>query len=158
MSKSNYIDSNYINSNNPQIELIKSNFIKCIFVAIGQVDDVVDASIVHGLCGLWGMIATGLFTTKVGYGRAYNEVRVTFALHLAPNVKQSTGFDRVGEDRAGGKRSRHDHVFPASFEAHHGMHAMNHLINQNVTHVLSVRRYDMQRDVDCTNPIGTSHN
>lgn len=39
-----------------------------------QVDDVVDASVVHGLCGLWGMIATGLFTTKVGYARAFDEV------------------------------------------------------------------------------------
>lgn len=35
----------------------------------------VDASAVHGLCGLWGMIATGLFTTKEAYGRAYDEVR-----------------------------------------------------------------------------------
>lgn len=35
----------------------------------------VDASVVHGLCGLWGMIAPGLFTTKVGYARAYDEVR-----------------------------------------------------------------------------------
>ena len=42
--------------------------------SIDQVDDVVDASVVHGLCGLWGMLATGLFTTKVGYARAYNEV------------------------------------------------------------------------------------
>lgn len=41
-----------------------------------QVDDVVDASVVHGLCGLWGMVATGLFTTKVGYARAFNEVRM----------------------------------------------------------------------------------
>lgn len=45
-------------------------------VCAGQVDDVVDASVVHGLCGLWGMMATGLFTTKVGYARAYDEVRV----------------------------------------------------------------------------------
>lgn len=35
----------------------------------------VDASVVHGLCGLWGMLATGLFTTKLGYARAYAEVR-----------------------------------------------------------------------------------
>lgn len=41
----------------------------------GQIDDVVDASVVHGLCGLWGMVATGLFTTKLGYARAYAEVR-----------------------------------------------------------------------------------
>lgn len=34
-----------------------------------------DASIVHGLCGLWGMVATGLFATKDGYARAYSEVR-----------------------------------------------------------------------------------
>eukprot|EP00752_Nemacystus_decipiens_P012426 g11008.t1 len=40
-----------------------------------KVDDVVDASVVHGLCGLWGMLATGLFTTKVGYARAYDEDR-----------------------------------------------------------------------------------
>ncbi|CAN0462072.1 unnamed protein product, partial [Scytosiphon promiscuus] len=39
-----------------------------------QIDDVVDASVVHGLCGLWGMVSAGLFTTEAGYGRAYNEV------------------------------------------------------------------------------------
>lgn len=49
----------------------------CVSGAIvDQVDDVVDASVVHGLCGLWGMIATGLFTTEVGYARAYDEVRI----------------------------------------------------------------------------------
>ncbi|CAM9284939.1 unnamed protein product, partial [Hapterophycus canaliculatus] len=41
-----------------------------------MVDDVVDASVVHGLCGLWGMVATGLFTTKAGYARAYSEDRM----------------------------------------------------------------------------------
>ncbi|CAN0101349.1 unnamed protein product, partial [Ectocarpus sp. 13 AM-2016] len=40
-----------------------------------KIDDVVDASVVHGLCGLWGMVATGLFTTKLGYARAYAEDR-----------------------------------------------------------------------------------
>ena len=40
-----------------------------------QIDDVVDASVVHGLCGFWGMLATGLFTTEPGYARAYDAVR-----------------------------------------------------------------------------------
>ncbi|CAM9483938.1 unnamed protein product [Pylaiella littoralis] len=40
-----------------------------------QIDDVVDASSVHGLCGLWGMISTGLFTTSEAYARAYSESR-----------------------------------------------------------------------------------
>lgn len=39
-----------------------------------KVDDVVDASVVHGLCGMWGMVAVALFTTKQGYARAYGEV------------------------------------------------------------------------------------
>lgn len=39
-----------------------------------KIDDVVDASVVHGLCGLWGMVSAGLFSTKEGYARAYSEV------------------------------------------------------------------------------------
>lgn len=52
-------------------------------ICCGQVDDVVDASAVHGLCGLWGMMATGLFTTKTAYARAYSEVcRVTPYMYI----------------------------------------------------------------------------
>ncbi|CAN0377265.1 unnamed protein product [Ascophyllum nodosum] len=40
-----------------------------------KIDDVVDASVVHGLCGFWGMLATGLFTTEPGYARAYDASR-----------------------------------------------------------------------------------
>eukprot|EP00752_Nemacystus_decipiens_P007497 g6698.t1 len=36
-----------------------------------QIDDVVDAAPVHLFCGVWGMIATGLFTTKEGWELTY---------------------------------------------------------------------------------------
>lgn len=36
-----------------------------------QIDDVVGAFPVHGACGLWGVIAAGLFTTENNYARAY---------------------------------------------------------------------------------------
>lgn len=36
-------------------------------------DDVVDASPVHMFCGVWGLIAAGLFSTKLGYAAAYSE-------------------------------------------------------------------------------------
>ena len=49
---------------------------------MGQIDDVVDASVVHGLCGLWGMVSAGLFVTEAGYGRAFSEVRCILALAL----------------------------------------------------------------------------
>lgn len=39
-----------------------------------KIDDVVDASVVHGLCGLWGVFSAALFTTKDGYARAISEV------------------------------------------------------------------------------------
>lgn len=41
---------------------------------------------VHGLCGLWGMIGTGLFTTKVGYSRAYDEVKARICRTLSVYV------------------------------------------------------------------------
>lgn len=37
-----------------------------------KVDDVVNAFPVHGLAGLWGLIAAGLFSTEDNYGRAYS--------------------------------------------------------------------------------------
>lgn len=46
----------------------------CVFFLFFQIDDVVDASVVHGLCGLWGIVATALFATEDGYARAYSEV------------------------------------------------------------------------------------
>ena len=36
-----------------------------------EIDDVVDAFPVHGACGVWGVIAAGLFTTENNYRRAY---------------------------------------------------------------------------------------
>jgi Amt family ammonium transporter len=38
-----------------------------------QLDDVVDAVPIHGVCGCWGVIAAGLFTTEEGYANAYYE-------------------------------------------------------------------------------------
>ncbi|CAM9900828.1 unnamed protein product [Choristocarpus tenellus] len=36
-----------------------------------KVDDVVDAAPVHMCCGIWGVLAAGLFATKTNYGAAY---------------------------------------------------------------------------------------
>lgn len=36
-----------------------------------QIDDVVDAAPVHCFCGMWGVIAAGLFATKENYDAAY---------------------------------------------------------------------------------------
>lgn len=40
-----------------------------------QVDDVVNAAPVHLFCGMWGLIAAGLFSSKFGYASAYSEDR-----------------------------------------------------------------------------------
>ena len=37
-----------------------------------EIDDVVDAFPVHGACGIWGVIAAGLFTTENNYRNAYS--------------------------------------------------------------------------------------
>lgn len=34
-------------------------------------DDVVNAAPVHLFCGIWGLMAAGLFTTKFGYSASY---------------------------------------------------------------------------------------
>lgn len=39
-----------------------------------HIDDVVEAFPVHGACGLWGVLAAGLFTTEDNYRRAYASV------------------------------------------------------------------------------------
>ncbi|CAM9503528.1 unnamed protein product [Ectocarpus sp. 4 AP-2014] len=36
-----------------------------------KIDDVVDAAPVHMFCGMWGMIGTGLFTTREGWALTY---------------------------------------------------------------------------------------
>ncbi|CAN0109450.1 unnamed protein product [Pylaiella littoralis] len=40
-----------------------------------RVDDVVNAAPVHLFCGMWGLIAAGLFSSKFGYASAYSEDR-----------------------------------------------------------------------------------
>lgn len=40
-----------------------------------KIDDVISAVPVHGVCGLWGLIATGLFATPNHYGTAYSADR-----------------------------------------------------------------------------------
>jgi Amt family ammonium transporter len=40
-----------------------------------KIDDVVDAVAVHGFCGIWGVIATGFFSTPVYYSMAYYSTR-----------------------------------------------------------------------------------
>lgn len=42
-----------------------------------QIDDVVDASPVHCFCGMWGVIAAGLFATEDNYNAAYYDTRET---------------------------------------------------------------------------------
>lgn len=41
-----------------------------------QIDDVVDASPIHFFCGIWGLIAAGLFSSKQNYAVAYSAERV----------------------------------------------------------------------------------
>ena len=42
-----------------------------------KIDDVVGAVPVHGFCGIWGVIAPGLFTSKEMYASAYYSARAT---------------------------------------------------------------------------------
>eukprot|EP01060_Flectonema_neradi_P017892 TRINITY_DN2473_c0_g1_i1.p1 TRINITY_DN2473_c0_g1~~TRINITY_DN2473_c0_g1_i1.p1 ORF type:complete len:497 (+),score=100.94 TRINITY_DN2473_c0_g1_i1:48-1538(+) len=45
-------------------------------VARLEIDDVLEASAVHGFCGFWGLVATGLFATKQNVKAAYGDSTV----------------------------------------------------------------------------------
>lgn len=47
----------------------------CAFLEKMKIDDVVGAVPVHGFCGIWGVIAPGLFTSKEQYASAYYSAR-----------------------------------------------------------------------------------
>merc|ERR1719499_2651047 len=48
-------------------------YISCEVLVTYKVDDSLEAVCVHGVCGLWGMIAAGLFCTKDSLRAAYGE-------------------------------------------------------------------------------------
>jgi ammonia channel protein AmtB len=43
-----------------------------------EIDDPLEASIIHGVCGLWGVVAVGLFDRNVGllYNHSFHQVKV----------------------------------------------------------------------------------
>lgn len=53
-----------------------------------EIDDVVDATPVHFCCGVWGVLAAGLFTTKENYKNAY------FSLYADGGDRAEVGCNR----------------------------------------------------------------
>merc|ERR1719326_2073923 len=48
-------------------------YISCEILVHYRVDDPLEAVCVHGVCGLWGMLAAGVFSTKEGLRAAYGD-------------------------------------------------------------------------------------